>query len=145
MIIQANLSHLEELVPLFDAYRQFYEQASDVEGARQFLAARMSRNESVIFLAYHEGEAVGFTQLYPSFSSVSMQRLWILNDLFVAANARKHGVASALMRYAEQFSRDEQAKGLTLQTAVDNIPAQSLYEKRDWVRETDFYDYFFKT
>ncbi|HEU4742336.1 MAG TPA: GNAT family N-acetyltransferase [Meiothermus sp.] len=141
-IIQAAPEHLDVLVLLFDGYRQFYRQASDLEGAREFLSQRLERGESVIFLALSDSaEGLGFTQLYPSFSSVSMRRLWILNDLFVAPTARKLGVGQALLERARAFARETQAKGLTLQTAVDNLPAQALYESLGWQRETEFYTY----
>lgn len=141
---QATLDHLDQLVSLFDAYRQFYAQPSDLAGAKTFLANRIAHGESVIFIAYLEDKAVGFTQLYPSFSSVSMKRVWVLNDLFVAPEARRKGVADALMQRAEQFATDTHAKGLALETALDNTSAQSLYERRNWTRGTDFYTYFFK-
>ena len=98
--VRAALDDLEALVPLFDAYRQFYAQPSDPEGARAFLSDRLKRGESVIFLAVTEGMVVGFTQLYPSFSSVSMQRLWILNDLFVTPDARNVGAGRVLLERA---------------------------------------------
>lgn len=141
-VFQADVSHLDALVPLFDGYRQFYEQPSDLAGARNFLETRLTNQDSVIFLARLAGEAAGFTQLYPSFSSVSMKRLWILNDLFVAPTARKHGVAQALILRAQDFAKQRGAKGLMLETAHDNLPAQRLYERLGWQRETAFYTYY---
>ncbi len=140
-VIRAELAHLNMLAELFDGYRQFYKQPSDLAGARQFLSERLSKNESVIFLALDGNTGLGFTQLYPSFSSVSMKRLWILNDLFVAPEARKMGVGEALMERARQFAIETGAKGLMLETAVDNFTAQKLYERVGYERETDFYVY----
>lgn len=77
------------IAPLFDAYRQFYGQTPDLEGARQFLFERLQGGESVIFAVMEGENALGFTQLYPSFSSVSMKPIWILNDLFVVEKARR--------------------------------------------------------
>lgn len=90
-IRQATVEDLDTLVPLFDAYRQFYRQPSDMEGARRFLLARFENNQSVIFIAFRNGTATGFVQLYPSFSSTAMARILVLNDLFVAADARRQG------------------------------------------------------
>lgn len=105
-INQVTIHELDELVTLFDNYRLFYQQPSDVEAAKIFLRERIEKNESVIFLAKDDsGNALGFTQLYPTFSSVRMVREWILNDLFVADNARKLGVADALMQAAETFAK----------------------------------------
>ena len=145
-IIRASLDDLDMIVPLFDGYRQFYQQASDLEGARRFLQAHLERQTSVIFLALRtneqgQREACGFTQLYPSFSSVSMKRLWILNDLFVAPSARRTGTGTALLERARQFAIETGAKGLSLTTAVDNYTAQAVYEAAGWRRDQEFYAY----
>lgn len=140
-VIPAGLEHLEALAPLFDGYRQFYKQESDLTGAKAFLEARLQREESVVFLALEGTEALGFTQLYPSFSSVSMARLWILNDLFVNPAARGKGVGEALLARAAEFARETGAVGLQLETATDNYPAQGLYQRAGWRRETAFYTY----
>jgi ribosomal protein S18 acetylase RimI-like enzyme len=139
-IIRAQPEHIDLLAPLFDGYRQFYGQPSNVEAGRRFVLERMTQAESVIFLALLGATAVGFTQLYPTFSSVSMQRLWILNDLFVAPEGRRRGVGRSLLERAQQFAVESQAKGLVLETAVDN-PAQHLYESLGWRRDAGFYHY----
>ncbi|HEY7093425.1 MAG TPA: GNAT family N-acetyltransferase [Ktedonobacterales bacterium] len=144
-IIQATSEHLEALAALFDGYRQFYEQAPDLDGARDFLAERLERGESVLFLALldQDGQEIpaGLAQLYPSFSSASMQRLWILNDLFVAPEARKHGVGRALLQAAREHAEHTQTKGLELMTARDNYAAQALYESMGWQRDEIFLAY----
>jgi ribosomal protein S18 acetylase RimI-like enzyme len=142
---QATLEHADRLGEIFDAYRQFYGQNSNVERARTFLAKRIIGRESVIFFATSDDDAqsiLGFTQLYPSFSSVSMRRIWILNDLFVSEAARGQGVASALMQRAREFAQETAAKGLSLETALDNTTAQRLYEKLGWTRNSEFAMYY---
>jgi GNAT superfamily N-acetyltransferase len=139
--VRAELDDLDALVPLFDAYRRFYGQASDLPGARAFLADRFKRGESVIFLAVVDGAIVGFTQLYPSFSSVSMRRLWVLNDLFVTPDARKSGAGRALLERAERWAAETGAKGLTLSTQVTNLGAQRLYEACGWTKDDEFLHY----
>ena len=124
---------------LFDAYRVFYKQTSDLQAAFNFLEQRTSKNESVIFVATIKGEAVGFIQLYPIFSSVSLQPAWLLNDLFVAENARKQGVAESLLQQAKQFGLETNAAYMLLQTAADNYKAQSVYEKNGWIKTSDFF------
>lgn len=138
-IIRANLEHLDALAVLFDGYRQFYQQKSDMAGAKAFLRERFRQGDSVIFIAMLNGTTVGFTQLYPSFSSVSMKRLWILNDLFVAQVARKRGVGEALLEHARQFAVETDAKGLVLETAHDNYAAQNLYERMGWRRDESYH------
>jgi GNAT superfamily N-acetyltransferase len=141
-IVRAERKDLENVIPLFDEYREFYEAVSDHAAARAFLTERMDRGESVIFLAYAKRrEAVGFTQLYPSFSSVSLKRLWILNDLFVRSDARRGGVARALLERARQHAVETGAKGLVLNTAVTNKPAQTLYESCGWKQDAEFLQY----
>ena len=140
-IYKANLDDLDTLVPLFDGYRVFYKQASDLETARSFIEERLSKKDSVIFMAVSEKEeGIGFTQLYPSFSSVAMQRVYILNDLFVSEGARGLGVGEALLERAKSFAREQEARGLTLETATDN-PAQKLYERLGWTKDTEVFHY----
>jgi ribosomal protein S18 acetylase RimI-like enzyme len=134
-IVQAGSEHLEDAAILFDAYRCFYGQTSNVEAARVFITERFKQKDSVLFLAYHADKAVGFTQLYPSFSSVGMQRTWILNDLYVLDSARKSGVATSLLQHAQKYGIDTNAARLTLATAPDNEPAQALYQKLGWVTD----------
>lgn len=140
VITRATVEHVEVLTPMFDGYRQFYGQPSDPERARRFLLERLEGGESVAFLAMEDEAPVGFTQLYPSFSSVSAKRVWILNDLFVVPEARQRGIASALLDRAERLAVETKAKGLELKTAKDN-PAQHLYERKGWRRDEAFHHY----
>lgn len=142
VVRQATVADLDSLVPLFDAYRQFYRKPSDLALAKQFLLERFQHNESIIFIAIdNDGSAIGFTQLFPSFSSVSAARIFILNDLFVSAGARRKGAAASLLRAARDFARMTGAVRLTLSTEVTNSGAQALYELHGWVRQTDFHVY----
>ena len=144
-IRQAIAADLDALIPLFDDYRVFYGQPSDVEGASAFLAERFERSGSVIFLAHDEsGEAIGFAQLYPSFTSAGMQRIYILNDLFVIEQGRRQGIATALLDAAADFARSSGAARLALSTAFDNLAAQSVYEAHGWSRDEHFYSYNLK-
>ncbi len=113
---------------LFDQYRQFYKQPSDLAAAERFISERPGKNESVIFVALNGDVAVGFTQLYPKYSSVRMSKNWILNDLYVDANYRKQGIGEMLIRTAMEFAKSEGSTFVQLETAVDNYTAQSLYE-----------------
>lgn len=140
-IIRATLEHLDSAVPLFDGYRQFYKQASDLAACHAYLHERLENQQSVVFLAFQAEQALGFMQLYPTFSSISLQPAWILNDLFVAPAGRRQGIGAALLEQARAFGADSGARSLALQTAVDNLAAQALYEKLGWRRETDFYSY----
>lgn len=141
VIRQATVADLDMLVPLFDGYRQFYRQPSEPDRIRKFLQDRFEHNQSVIFLALKDGEAIGFTQLYPSFSSGSLARIFILNDLFVNPGARQSGAGGALLQAAAEYGRRVGALRLELSTQVTNGTAQALYEKLGWKRNTEFYSY----
>jgi ribosomal protein S18 acetylase RimI-like enzyme len=141
-IVQATPADVGTVAPLFDAYRQFYNKPSNQEAARRFLFARLSKGESVMFVALRDRGAVGFVHLYPVFSSTNLTRQWILNDLYVTSAARQQGVGHALMNRAQQFAEATQADGLTLETATDNHAAQRLYERLGWKRDEQFYRYF---
>jgi GNAT superfamily N-acetyltransferase len=143
LIKRASVDDLDAVAPLFDAYRQFYGERSDVPAARAFLEERLRRGESVVFLAVDDdgAEALGFTQLYPSFSSVSVQRLWILNDLFVRPGVRRGGVGRRLLERARQWAVETEAKGLSLATAITNDAAQALYESCGWRKDEEFAHY----
>lgn len=137
-IERAAAPDLDALVPLFDGYRMFYGQASDANAARAFLAERLTTGDSVLFKArLPNGDVAGFTQLYPLFSSVGMSRVWLLNDLFVLPDARRTGIAEALLRAAARFAGDDGAARLELETGSDNAAAQALYRKLGWQRCDD--------
>jgi len=147
-IVRAGAEDIDAVVPLFDAYLQFYKLPSNEEAARRFLHARLVKGEAVIFLALEESPArkraraaLGFTLLYPTWSSLSMKPWWQLNDLYVVPEARQRGVARALMERARQLAEETGASGLGLETAKDNFAAQKLYEQLGWKREEEFFRY----
>ena len=139
IIRRAKKKDIDKLSVLFDKYRIFYKQQSDVDNAKLFLKKRMKRKESVIFVAEERKELIGFTQLFPIFSSVSMKRTWLLNDLYVNEKARGMGAGTKLLNAAREFGKETNSKWLLLQTAADNFTAQKVYEKNGWVKETDFF------
>ena len=141
-IIQATIDHLNDLFPLFDAYRVFYKQDSNTKAAKEFLYNQLTKNDTVIYLAYIDKKAVGFVQLFPSFSSVSMQPLYILNDLYVDKRCRKQGIGVSLLNRAKQLCKEENCKGLSLQTGKTN-PAQHLYESLGWKKDQDLFYFWY--
>jgi ribosomal protein S18 acetylase RimI-like enzyme len=148
-VVTASFDHLSKLAPLFDAYRVFYGQPSDVEAARAFLRERFTLGESIVFIAMHETDsetrAVGFTQLYPMFSSVSLRRMWILNDLYVEADVRGQRIGERLIGRAVQLAKESGAKGIQLETAHTNTSGQKLYERLGFEREDLEYRTYFLT
>lgn len=132
---------MPQLAQLFDRYRQFYGKPADLAGAMEFLRQRMLQAQSTVLLSLTEDDqGAGFTQLYPSFSSTQMAPILILNDLYVDADWRRHGVGRALMEAAANYGRGVGARSLQLETAADNHPAQHLYESLGWQR-SGYYHY----
>jgi GNAT superfamily N-acetyltransferase len=143
-IKQATLEDLQDAAALFDEYRIFYGQSSDLEGAVKFLFDRLENQQSVIFLARdtQTGEPAGLAQLYPSFSSVSMKRIWNLNDLYVREAYRNHKVGVALLAKAKDFAVLTGSKGLEIATQVTNLRAQKVYQEFGYVLDEEFYHYY---
>ncbi len=148
-IRQASLEDLHQLVPLFDLYRIFYKQSSDLVKAERFLKDRFINKDSTIFLAFANGsqkaqKAVGFTQLFNTFSSVSMEPFYILNDLYVLEEFRGQGIAEQLIDAAKKLANKNHQKGIALETDWNN-PAQKLYERLSFEKDIDHYHYFWST
>ncbi|MDQ0207332.1 GNAT family N-acetyltransferase [Alkalicoccobacillus murimartini] len=140
-IYQATIEDTQHLSILFNAYREFYYQETDLAGASSYISERLKQKDSVLFVAEHEGKYVGFAQLYPTFSSIAMQKAFILNDLFVAEEARKNGIGDQLLLKVKDYALAQNVLRLSLSTAIHNKAAQRLYEKHGYVRDTDFYHY----
>ena len=138
----ATLEDLDGVAPLFDAYRQFYQQPPDLALARHFLTERFERKESVLIVAEDDqGALIGFTQLYPTFCSVRAAHTFVLYDLFVTPTARGAGAGRALMLAAEAHARDAGAARMELSTAKTNVVGQALYESLGWERDLTFLVY----
>jgi ribosomal protein S18 acetylase RimI-like enzyme len=138
-IERATLAHLETIAPLFDAYRQFYEQEPDLPKARSFIAARLQGNASTLLLAYSSaGQAVGFCQMYPSFCSVLAEPIAVLYDLYVAPAARQTGAGRALLVAARDHALHNGFARMDLTTAKTNAPAQALYRSLGWIKDEVF-------
>ncbi len=145
-IIRIDKTQGNLVFDLFDKYRVFYKQDSDIEIAKKFLQQRLDNNESVIFVALSDDtdKPIGFTQLYPKYSSVQVVKNWILNDLYVDEIYRKQGCGEKLIQTAMDFATQNDAKFVELSTAVDNYTAQKLYEQIGFKKlepERDFFTY----
>lgn len=140
-IKRAHQGHLNELAVLFDDYRVFYRKESNLEGAKRFLSERMQQKESIIFVALLEEKLVGFTQLYPLFSSTNMMPIWLLNDLFVAKEHRGKQISKGLIKAAQEHCKITKAYGISLETEKSNVPGNALYPKMGFAlhQEHNFY------
>jgi ribosomal protein S18 acetylase RimI-like enzyme len=141
-IRQARVEDVETLTTLFDNYRSFYGRKSDLEKAKNFIWARLNNQDSKIFIAEAaQSKIVAFTQLYPTFSSISAKSSWILNDLYVIEKYRRNRIASKLVKHAVEFANSTCATSISLQTGKDNLAAQSLYEQLNFVKDDYFLSY----
>jgi ribosomal protein S18 acetylase RimI-like enzyme len=139
---RAHLEDLNKIAPLFDAYRQFYQQEPQLEFATEFIQARLLNKDSIIFVAEDEaGHALGFCQIYPSFCSVLGAPIYVLYDLFVSPDVRKSGIGRLLLEQARLHAKENNIPRMDLTTAKTNLSAQSLYESLGWVRDDIFYAY----
>ena len=142
VITKASVKQLDHLVPLFDCYRQFYRQPTDIKRVQSFLKERLTKKDSVIFIAYIDDVPVGFAQLYFLFSSVSMLPMYLLNDLYIDSNYRNKSIGTALINKAKALCREKNYKGLIIQTENNN-PAQHLYQREGFVLDEDL-SFFWK-
>lgn len=138
-IERAGLDDVPNLAPLYDAYRQFYEQPGDLPLAERFLRDRLARDESLVWVARHDQQAVGFCQCYPTFCSVSAGSIFVLYDLYVMPAARGLGAARALMQAAQNEAIAQGCVRLELSTAKTNLVAQRLYQSLGWQRDEVFW------
>ncbi|ATQ73997.1 GNAT family N-acetyltransferase [Massilia violaceinigra] len=143
VIRYATLDDMEEVAALFDSYRQFYNEEPNYVGSLHFLRERVFLGESQVIVAVVGDEIAGFTQLFPSFSSVTMQRLWILNDLYVKQAFRSLGIGENLLQGAANFAHQAGAKQLFIEGAVDNLRACALYERFGFIRNRGYYYYHY--
>ncbi|MFG2983272.1 GNAT family N-acetyltransferase [Streptomyces sp. NPDC048258] len=139
----AGEEDVEAAAALFRGYLDFYEvDVEDPDLPRAFLAERIAKGESLVLLAEApRAGAVGFAQVYRTFSSLTLRSAWVLNDLYVAPSGRRTGAGRALLREVLRLAREAGVAGVQLETAYDNTIAQGLYEAEGFVRE-EFHVYF---
>ena len=147
-IKKATEHDVDELVGIIKRYREFQGVAiQDSSEIREFISARIKKSESIILIAVSEATdmIVGFVQLYPVFSTVSLQRQWLLNDIYVIEDERSKGIGSSLVKAVKEYFRGT-AKGFILVTQKTNTGAKRFYDKHGWRTDVfDFYTYFYDT
>jgi ribosomal protein S18 acetylase RimI-like enzyme len=144
MIRKATLQDLDQLTNLFDQYIVFYKKPSNIEKHKSYLKDRIENNEAIIYLAFDENnpeKAIGFTLIYVTFSSLVLNKILILNDLYVDSNVRKNGVGEKLISQTIELAKELGSNLIRLRTAKSNTVAQGLYNKMGFVREDYLYSY----
>lgn len=140
-VVRVEISDVPAAAPLFAAYREFYGEPHDVEAAAGWLTARLEREESIVLIAVDGNTPVGFTQIYPSFSSTRLAPIWILNDLFVSEAARGTGAVDALLNTAATLGKEAGAISIELATAHTNHRAQSVYDRHGYQPDEHYKHY----
>lgn len=144
MIRKASLKDLDQLTPLFDKYLIFYKKKSNLEKHKSFLKERIENNEAIIFMAFddeNKDKAIGFALIYPTFSSVLLSKILILNDLYVDSTIRKNGVGEKLILETVALAKELDSNLIRLRTAKNNVIAQGLYHKMGFVRDEFLHSY----
>lgn len=140
-IRRADSGDIEAILPLVAAYRVFYRQLPDDARERAYVMEMLATSKSVVLLASRDDRVLGFAQLFTTFNTVHLAPSLILEDLFVAPEARGNGVATRLLNAAVDYARSVGASGMFLETAMDNASAQRVYERALWTREARFLKY----
>jgi ribosomal protein S18 acetylase RimI-like enzyme len=144
MIRKATIQDLDQLTNLFDQYVVFYKKPSNLEKHHEYLKERLENNEATIFVASEEAnpdKIVGFALIYVTFSSLALNKILILNDLFVDSSIRKNGIGEKLILKTVELAKELGSHVIRLRTAKNNTVAQGLYHKMGFVREDYLYSY----
>lgn len=141
---QATIQDLDKIVPVFDSYREYFKQQRNPVTVEKFLFERFEHQESVFFIAEEQGQIVGFANLYPSFSSLTLQRVWILNDFFIIEKYRHNGVGKQLLLAVKEFAALTKSKSIELSVEHTNIKAWQFYERQGFKLDEEFRYYFYK-
>tara|TARA_B100000768_G_scaffold23418_1_gene21049 strand:- start:56 stop:502 length:447 start_codon:yes stop_codon:yes gene_type:complete len=140
-LFKATIDDANIVGPIFDLYRIFYKQESNVKSAIQYIKSRLENKEAIIFFVKDKDRCIGFTQLYPTFDSVKLRKKIVLYDLFVCSDCRKKGVGKILMDAAKDYAQKNKFGSIELATNKDNIAGQTLYESLGYIRDQEFYSY----
>ncbi|MEZ8283443.1 GNAT family N-acetyltransferase [Vibrio splendidus] len=144
---KAKLEDIEQLSRLFHSYRQLsvsLDNSFSLSDSTKWIEDRLSEDNAVFLIAESEQEILGFVTLYQGFSSISLSKYWILNDLFVSKDARGLGLGRSLMEQAEMYASATKSKGIELETSKDNLLAQSLYKDLGYIENERYKSYFKK-
>ncbi|MCG7532577.1 GNAT family N-acetyltransferase [Psychrobium sp. MM17-31] len=138
-LVLAELRHIDAVVPVMEEYRAFCGFESKGSETEQFLEQIIANQQSKLFLAIDEQtqQVMGFVNLYPSYSTLALKPIWILNDLAVSSHFRGRGLAKELIYGALEFAKSSGAIRVELKTEVTNARAQALYRSLDFNIDSD--------
>nr|WP_263323282.1 GNAT family N-acetyltransferase [Neobacillus sp. Marseille-Q6967] len=142
---QATIQDLGRIIPIFDSYREYFGQPKNPEAVERFLFQKFERLESIIYIAEQDSEVIGIAQLYPVFSSLTLERVWLLNDFFISEQYRNRAVGTMLFNKVKEFSSLTKAKGIELTVEHVNQKAWQFWERQGFKLDEEFRSYFLKT
>jgi GNAT superfamily N-acetyltransferase len=135
---------LDELLPLMRGYCEFYEVApsdADLLAMSRVLIDDQEREGLQLIARDADGKAVGFATIFWTWQTLSASRLGVMNDLFVAPDARGGGLADALIEACAERCRGRGIESLEWQTANDNHRAQAVYDRIGGEKSERWLDY----
>jgi GNAT superfamily N-acetyltransferase len=141
---QASILDLSKIVPVFDSYREYFKQERNPTEVEKFLFDKFEHLESVIFIAEQNSEVIGFAQLYPIFSSLTLERVWLLNDFFICEDYRNKGVGKQLFEKVKEFTLLTKSKGIELTVEHINEKAWQFWESQGFILDEEFRNYFYR-
>lgn len=144
IVRQATIKDLPKIVPIFDSYREYFKQQKNPLKVESFLFEKFVHLESVIFIAEQESEVIGFAQLYPIFSSLSLERVWLLNDFYISEEYRNNGIGKQLFAKVKEFTLLTKSKGIELSVEHTNRKDWKFWEKQGFRIDDEFRFYFYK-
>lgn len=138
----AKIQDLSIIASQFDSYRQEYEKPSDLNACYTFLEDRFVNNEFVMIIAVKENNCIGFIQIYPTFSSISLKKLWVLTDLYVTPSHRKMGIAKQLIHKSKELAQDPDSVGIVIESRISSQSAQRLYDAVGFKKDGEHLYYY---
>lgn len=129
-IEQLSEKYIDQLIDVVEEYRKFCGFSASYEQTKKFFQYLFTNEKSVTFIAISDNdEVMGFVNLYPSYSTLALSKIWILNDLAVSSRFRRMGLAQKLIKRVITFAEETGAVRVELKTQITNRGAQKFYSE----------------
>ena len=114
---------------LFDAYRQHYGANPAPEAVERWMREQVINDRMRVYAAGPLDRVHGICSVAVVPACLTLRTMWLLRDLYVDPNARRGGVARALLAQVAEDARAEGAHRVSLQTEATNAIALGLYAR----------------
>ena len=141
-IRQAVLSDVDQLTPLFDAYRTFFAGSTDIR-SKAFLSDRLAHDQAVFFMSFDGEHATGFLTLYPLYSSWYATTIWFLSDLYVEEPHREKKIGRQLVAAAQSFAKERGSRSMMVEIPHREPHLVKFYQSLKFEKDKDFNLYRF--